>query len=523
MTTLSSRLSGNQRFDFASAAYGSDTFSVVRMRGREGISELYRFELILVADDPEIDFDRMLANTATLTILAPDDPTKTTPYSGMIAEFDQLHQASGYTFYRAVLVPRAWRLTQTRTSEVYLNEQTIPQIVTTLLQNAQLAGTDIDTKLTGQYRARSFVCQFQESHFDFASRWMEKEGIYYYFQQDGSKDTVALLDDKSMHPSDALPVNYRPADELDVGLAPDSVQSFSCEARPLPGKVVLQDYNYRRASLPLSAEAVVSASGFGEVMYYGDNFRDAQEGQRYATLRAQELQCRAKRFRAEATAVGLRSGYFIELAHHYRADFNGRYLVTDIQHEGSQAGALLAGIKTPFTASAPGEEITYRNTFTAIPAATQFRAARLTPRPRVSGTLNATVDAEGSGDYAELDEYGQYTVQVPFDRTDKAAAKGSARVRMATPYSGDGHGMHFPLIKGAEVLLAFADGDPDQPVIVGTVPNSVNSSVVNQTNPTQNRIASKGGNQLLMSDTAGSQGMWLHSPDGNTHIFMGSI
>jgi type VI secretion system secreted protein VgrG len=522
MTSLSPRLSGNQRFDFVSDAYDADTFAVVRMHGHEGLSRLYRFELILVSDDAQIDFDKMLQQQATFQILAPDDATKNTPYSGMLAEFDQLHQAGGYTFYRAVLVPRMWRLSQTRTSEVYLNEQTIPQIIEALLRDAQLSGTDVDLKLTGDYRPRSYVCQYQESHFDFISRWMEKEGMYYYFAQSGSADTLSIVDDVSMHAADTLAVNYRPADELDTGSEPDSVQGLVCQQRPLPNKVVLQDYNYRKASVPLEAETIVSSTGYGEVVFYNDNFRDADEGRRYATFRAQELMCGGKVFAGEATAVGLRSGYFMQISHHYRDDFNGKYLVTEIRHEGSQAGALLAGIKTPYsTEPGRGEEIAYRNSFRAIPAAVQYRTPRVTPKPRIAGTMNAMVDAEGSGQYADLDEYGQYKVQLPFDRTDKAAVKGSARMRMATPYSGDGHGMHFPLLKNAEVLLSFTDGDPDQPVIVGTVSNSVNSNVVDQTNPAQNRIVTSGGNQLQFTDTQNQQSVWMYSPSGNTHIIIG--
>lgn len=523
MTSLSSRLDGTKRMDFVSHAYDASTFSVVRLKGREALSEAYRFELILVADDPRIDLDTLLQNTATLHILAPADASNVTPYSGMLAECAQLHQAGGYTFYRVVLVPRLSRLKQIHTSEIYLNEQTIPHIVSGLLDEGHVSGSSVDLKITGDYRPRSFICQYQETHFDFVSRWMEKEGMYYYFAQTESDDVLTIVDDRAMHDATALPLNYRPYDELDVGLAPDSVQSFACEVRPLPATCAVQDYNYRRASTPLNVDVPVASNGFGEVMYYGDNFRDADEGRRYANLRAQERLCGGKVFFGEGTAVGMRSGYFIELSHHYRDDFNGRYLVTEITHEGSQAGVLLAGLRTPFSEHDGRDgETAYRNTFRAIPATVQYRAPRKTPRPVIAGLLNATIDAEGSGQYAELDAYGQYLVQVPFDRTDKAAAKGSMRVRMATPYSGEGHGMHFPLIKNAEVLLAFVNGDPDQPVIVGAVANSVNASVVNQANPAVNTVATHGGNQLQLNDTKGSQSVWMYSPSGNTHFIIGS-
>ena len=512
----------DRRFEFDSKACPQDTFAVVRMSGFEALSRLYRFELILVSDDARLDLAKVLRADAMLRILAPNDAMRATPYAGMLAEFDQLHQAGGFTFYRAVLVPRLWRLSMYRNSEVYLHEQTVVDIVESILKGAKLKpGGDYLLKLSGTYRPRSYVCQYQETPFAFISRWLEREGIYFAFEQVDGRDRLVLLDSKVAQPAEAVAVNYRPADELDTGLAPDSVQGFVCRTRPLPRRVVLQDFNHRRASVPLVAQAEVSADGSGEEMLYGENFRSEEEGQRYARIRAQELLCGERVFSGEGTAVGLRSGYFMDLSHHYREDFNGRYLVTEVRHEGSQAAALLAGLKTPFNDGEQGTR--YSASFVALPAQTQFRPARSSPKPRVAGTMSATIDAEGSGEYAELDAYGQYRVQIPFDRTDKQAAKGSAPMRMATPYAGSDHGMHFPLHKGTEVLLSFTDGDPDQPVILAAVPNSTGRSVVDERNPHLNLISTKGGNQVAMTDTKGKEVIWLNSPFHSSSIGIGSV
>jgi type VI secretion system secreted protein VgrG len=522
MAALSNRLLANKRFEFASAAFDADKFSVVNMEGFESISRAFRFTLTLVSDDASIDFDKMLGNPASFTIFSPNGGAAV-PYHGVLAGFDQLHRADGYVFYRAVLVPRLWRLSLYRISEVYLNEQAIPAIIEGVLKGARLPTYAFELKLMGSYRPRSFVCQYQETHLDFLSRWMEKEGMYYWFDHSGRDDKLIIADNRMMHAADAVQVNYRPADELDTGTAPDAVQGFVCRQKPLPYQVILQDFNHRKAAVELKASEVVSENGLGDVMIYGENFRNDQEGARYAKLRAQEIACGGKVFSGDSTAVGLRSGFFMELAHHYREDFNGKYLVTEIRHEGSQAGALLDGISSPYKQQGAGGETNYRNSFVAIPAEVQFRPERLTAKPRVAGTMNATIDGEGSGEYAELDEYGQYKVQLPFDQSDKNANKGSARVRMATPYSGSNHGMHFPLHKNAEVLLSFVDGDPDQPIIMGAVPNSENVSLVNANNPTENRISTKGGNQMHMSDVKGKEVIWLNSPFHHSSIGIGSV
>jgi len=521
MASLSNRLFANKRFEFSSKAFAEDKFAVVNMEGFEAISQPFRFTLTLVSDDASIDFDKMLENPATFSIYAPDGASHT-PYHGVLAEFDQLHRADGYVFYRATLVPRLWRLSLYRISEVYLNEQTIPATLETVLKNGRLTSADYELKLTSAYRPRSFVCQYQETHLDFLSRWTEKEGMYYYFDHADKFDKLIIVDSRTMHDAQATRISYRPGDELETGVASDSVQDFVCRQRPLPNQVVLQDFNHRKAAVQLKAQATVSASGIGEVMLYGENFRDLEEGNRYAKLRAEEIVCGGKVFSGESTAVGMRSGYFVELSRHYREDFNGQYLVTEIHHQGSQAGALLSGIRSPFNEQAQGPETSYHNSFRAIASSVQFRAERVTAKPRVAGTMSATIDSEGSGEYAELDAYGQYKVQLPFDRTDKNANKGSARVRMATPYSGSDHGMHFPLHKNAEVLLSFIDGDPDQPVIVGAVPNSENANIVSETNAHDNRISTAGGNQMFMGDTRGREALWLHSPFHNSAIGIGS-
>ncbi|OWY26789.1 type VI secretion system Vgr family protein [Herbaspirillum robiniae] len=520
MASLTHKIAANRRFEFSSSAYGGDNpFDLVSMEGYEAISQPFRFELILVSDNAEIDFDAMLRQPASMRIYAPDGASHV-PYHGILAAFEQLHRADGYVFYRAVLVPRLWRLSLFRVSDVYLDERDITGIIEGVLKGSRFSSDDYQMSTNGSYRKRSFVCQYEESNLAFISRWMEKEGMHYYFDHDGAAEKLAVVDRKESLPAKALAVNYRPVDELDTGAAADSVQAFVYRQKPLPHRVLLQEYNYRKAHLDLAAEAVVDEQGVGDVMIYGENFRDEEEGKRYASLRAEEIICGARVYSGESTAVGLRTGHFMELAGHYRSSFNARYLVTEMRHQGSQAGALLAGIRSPY--SDEGKTTHYSNSFQAIPANVQFRAERVTPWPRVAGTMNAKVDSEGLGEMAEMDEFGQYKVQLPFDRPGKNANKGSARVRMASPYSGSDHGMHFPLYKGAEVLLTFTDGDPDQPVIVGTVPNSENLSIVSNRNADRNGISTKGGNQMYMSDAKGKEAMWLHSPFHNSSIGIGS-
>ncbi|MBW8720821.1 MAG: type VI secretion system tip protein VgrG, partial [Polaromonas sp.] len=351
MTSLDKNLNaGNKRFSFASKAYPADKFSVVKMEGYEAISANFSFELTLVSDDVSVDFEKMLSNPATFTLYAAGGNMET-PYHGVLSEFEQLHQSGDLVFYRAVLAPRLQRLTLYRTSDVFLNDQTIPDVLEAVIKDSKESGltsADYEKKLKGSYRPRSFVCQYQETNLDFIMRWMEKEGMYFYFDHSGGAEKLVMVDDTTLQPAGVLGVTYRPVENMASGAAKDSIQNFVCRQKPLPKQVILQGFNYSSAAVELKQTAPVSDSGAGDVMLYGENFLTQEEGQRYAKLRAQEILCGGKVFKGEATAVGVRSGYFMQMAAHYRTDFNGKYLVTEVEHYGSQAGVLLAGIANSF-------------------------------------------------------------------------------------------------------------------------------------------------------------------------------
>jgi type VI secretion system secreted protein VgrG len=137
--------------------------------------------------------------------------------------------------------------------------------------------------------------------------------------------------------------------------------------------------------------------------------------------------------------------------------------------------------------------------------------------------LTAMIDDEGSGQYAQVDAYGQYKVELMYDLSDKWANKGSSWIRMASPYAGANNGMHFPLHKGTEVILAFMGGDPDQPVIVGAMTNSESPNVVTDKKATAGGIATPGLNRLSMQDKAGEEGIYMFTPNSGTAFIMGAM
>jgi type VI secretion system secreted protein VgrG len=504
-----------KRFTFVSQGMPEDTFAVVEFKGTEGISRLYEFGITLASDDGEIDLKGVLQNPATLTIKGGDQDL---PIHGAVAEFKQLNEVKGHYFYRALLVPRLRQADLYHENQLFLDKK-VPDIIEEILKQAGLTTQDYELKLTRNYPQWEYICQYRETDFDFICRWMEREGIYYYFEQGEQNEKIIITDSSTAHkdiPGDAT-IPYFTAS----GLAPEeeAIKAFICTQKMLPRKVILKDYNYRKPSLELKAEAEVDSKGRGDVYLYGEHFKDPGQGNELAKIRAEEIKCRENIFHGEGTAPNLCPGFFFTLDGHYRDSYNQKYLILEVEHEGHQTGAFWAGVGEE---SAEGEEkLSYANRFTAIPSDVQFRPERATPKSKFFGTMNATVDAAGDGQHAETDDQGRYKVILPFDQSGNKDGKASRWVRMAQPYAGSEYGMHFPLHKGAEVLLTFVDGDPDRPIISGSVPNPETTSPVTSANQTKSVVRDNFGNEMIFDATPGDEHIRLYSPHHDSGLELG--
>lgn len=510
-------LNESRRFAFSLTNKDLPVFGVAQLEGTEAISQLYRFDLMLVSESADVDFDAVLQDTATLTIFS-HDGVHSHEYHGVIVEFEQLSKVNKLVFYRAVLVPRLSLLDLNKITEIYGNETSLPKIIEQVLKENELTTNDYDFNLEDEsaYRQRTFVCQYDETSRNFISRLMESAGMYYFFNHDDrDQEKLVIVDHKKAHPDQVLKLSYCAPEDLQTQFQDKNIVSFLCTQRRLPEAAMIKDFNYRKASVGVfEVNETVSDKGSGLMMFHGNNLRTDAEASALAKIRAQELRCHGTIFSGDATAVGVRSGHFIELSNHYLDRFNSQYLVTEVHHLGSQEQLLFQD--TTNRIQSKKERLNYGTnyqcSFKAIPRDVQYRAERLTPKPVIAGVISARIDAEGKGDFVEIDEFGQYKVQFLLDRNKKNPTKGSAYLRMASPSAGKTSGMHFPLLKGTEVLIAFSGGDPDCPVIMGAVPDSVNRSVVESANHFYSQIKTPSGNRLTFSDETNKAGFELSVP-----------
>lgn len=509
-------VASKKAFSFTSESLPENTFSVVRFKGEEGLSTLYRFEILLVSKKDNINALDVVQNSICLTLEHKDGKL---PFHGIPESFEQLQNNHGLTFYRAMLVPKLWWLTLTQHNQVFLNK-TCPQFLQQVLQDGGLEnGKDFELRLRGNYPAWEYICQYGESHFAFVSRWMERYGMYYFFEQEDVGEKLIITDDASFH--NAIPgggsLRFAPQSGLEAPYVNEIVTALRCEERLLPKKVLLKDYNYEKPSLSIEADAEVSSQGEGVVYSWGEHLRTPDEAKGLAKVRAQELSCRGALYYGRSSVSLLRSGFTCSLQHHFYSAANQEYLLLKVVHEGNQAASLTAGLG----GSEETKGLYYRNSFIAIPTSVQYRPERLTPRPRFQGVLNAHIDAAGSGQYAELDDQGRYKVILPFDLSGRKDGKASSWLRMMQPYAGDNHGLHFPLHKGTEVILGFIEGDPDRPFIVSAVPNPAQKSLVTSAGNTKCMLTTSGNNIMHIEDKQGSERILMRTPTSETYLRLG--
>jgi type VI secretion system secreted protein VgrG len=524
---------GSPTFQFHSDAVPDDTFVIHQFSGREALSTPFEFEIdLLTRKKPQaIKLDDLIANPAHLSVKYSvplkdgSQGTKTSKIQGMLSQFELVDQIREFTRYRALLVPRLWKLSLSQQCRIF-QEMGVREIVEAVLTDKtshQFQSEDYQWKANATYPKREFNVQYNESDLDFAHRWLEHEGVFFYFLESDHGEKVVFCDSPESYLPSWGQVRFKPSEgeqsadsDADVqgSWAEETIRTFHCRLNRRPAAVKLKDYNYRNPDVDIKAESQVKDSkGEGTIYEYGDHFKTPSEGERLAKARAEAIKCREKVFQGTGNVRPFRPGLVFTLSDHFHPELNREYVIVAVRHR--MGRRLSEGSDL-----SPG--VHYENEFECIASDLVFRPERKTEWPSVHGVLNAQIDAASDGKYAEIDDQGRYKVKLPFDLSDKKDGKASQYVRMMQPYAGAGMGMHFPLHKGTEVLLAFIDGDPDRPIILGAVPNPRTSGPVQGGNQSQCAIHTGGGNKMVIEDTQGKEQILITSPHSGTWTSYGA-
>lgn len=498
--------SSEAQFWFEVGSEPEDTFQLMEFYGTESISQLYRFEIKLIAPiDSDLNLPDFLNKPAKITIRRDDEKKE---LHGILSELEETGRSKDFAQYHGVLVPRLWKLSLFYQSRIFQGKS-VPDIIKDVLKDAGLANDDFSIKTKRTYQPREYCAQYRETDLNFISRLMEYEGMYYFFDHSNGKDVIVIVDDNANDPKIEAPDDIESYVGEGTDVDEETIRELSWHERVVTGKVVLKDYNYRTPETSLSAESQLDSKSPGMYYEYGEHFKTASEGKALAKIRNEEIEAARRVIVGGGDCRGFHAGYKFTLSRHYRDSLNGDYLITHVTHMASQGG----GIGQADGASGSGPS--YKNQFTCIPADVQYRPQRITPEPRIPGIMTAKVETAG-GEYAYLDEDGRYRVKMPFDMSSAGQGKASRAIRLAQPYTGSGYGMHFPVHAGAELVWACIDGNIDRPLGLSSVPNpSQNSPVVAQ-NKSHNVIRTAAGNEMVMDDLKDETHISLKTTDAHS-------
>jgi type VI secretion system secreted protein VgrG len=463
-----------------------ERLQVREVRGRERISRLFEFEIDVSCPEEHGFAPEAIMGARVALVFSEDGALRRRVYGVLTEVVDLLNTETEFLSYRLRLAPRASRLRLIRTQEIYMG-LTLRQILEQKLRLVGL-GEACAFLLREEGEPREFVVQFDETDLAFVSRLAEHAGVSFYFDHAEGGDRIVFTDHNG---------GFRAVEGAEIAhfrARGERGDVFRLEAarRLIPATFAVHDYNYRTPLVQLASLCRLESGYAGGVVEYGAHFRTPQEGDALARVRAEEGQTELLVFTGEADLCTLTAGAKVTVVGHPRVD-DLELLVVEVEHRASQV--VLAG-------GGSDAQPRYAATFKAIPAAIPYRPPRETPRPRIDGVLSGIVEASPGveTEQAWIDDQGRYLVRMLFDTAPPGERPASLPIRMAQPHSGPGYGIHFPLRPGTEVLIAFTGGDPDRPVIVGSVPNAVTPTPIADKEAMRHRIRTWSGVVIEIDD-----------------------
>ena len=489
-------------FSLGVGQYGAETLVVSGFSGREGLSRLYEFQVDFhCLEDAPLESKELLGTEALLTVRLPDD--KARQVHGYVRAVDAPGQHGGRWRYRAWVVPRAWWLTRVKRSRIFQGK-TVPQIVKAVLEEGRVK---VKLSLSGSYEAREYCTQYRETDFAFVSRLMEWEGLFYFFQHTEDGHVLVVGDKPTVH--EALPGGAKLPLRENAGLTEDQeyLSSLQRVHRLRPGKVHLKDYDFEKPALDVSGKTQDSSNGQDtlEVYDYPGEYVAPAVGRGAAKVRLEEAVQAARTLEGEGVCPRLTPGYRFEVED--GGTHAGEYVAVEVVHSGSQP-------ETRGSRESLGN--LYRNSFKCMPASVPFRPRRTTPVPHLAGLQTATVVGPG-GEEIHTDEHGRIKVQFHWDREGQRDDKASCWVRVGQAWGGPAWGaLYLPRI-GQEVVVRFLEGNPDRPLIAGTVYNGSNPTPytlpddkTKSTLKSASSLGSDGFNEFRIEDAAGEEEIFVH-------------
>lgn len=503
----------SRRFAELTTPLGKDKLLLSSFHAHEELGRPFEINVSCISEKELVDFSECLGNHCVIRFRTTGD--KKRYFSGVLAEAKWIGKRDRGFDYALVLRPWFWLLKHTSDSRVF-QHLSVPDIIKKVFND--LGFTDFKFNLKETYKPVEYCVQYRESHFDFVSRLMELNGIYYYFEHSEAKHDMVFADQKKSHsPVPDLPTcEYLGRAEMTRGQEGEYIYEWASGRAFRTGKVMVNGYDFATPNASLKhSQSSPGGHARDQLEHYMQphKFKKGEAesvGKRYAQAWLYAAQSEDKRRMATGDAASLFPGGLVKIEKHPVKSENAEYLVVAASH--SFTGEL-------FTSGQSGGEISYHGEFLFQPSDRPYKSQHITPSPIIAGPQTALVVGP-AGEEIHSDKHGRVKVQFHWDREGKKDQNSSRWVRVGQIWSGKAWGgIVIPRI-GMEVIVEFIEGDPDRPIIVGTVYNGENTPPfdlpANQTISGVKTRSSKGGNpdtynELVFEDSKDKEKIRVHA------------
>lgn len=451
---------------------GKEQVDIRRIEASEALGRPFAISLDIAAAHAELDLLPHLGKPAGIALYQDDELMRY--FHGIVVEGEYLAERDDGFHYRLSLRPWTYFMANNRDFSIF-QDRTVLDIAKAIFAKHPAAKVDY-SKLVRPRQTLDYCVQYGESDFSFVTRLFEEHGIYYFFEHSAKNHEMVLCEAPGSHAAGRPAVCTYNSTAEGIANADSAIRTSGARKdfvtqwteRVLTGgeaKVTLRDFDFEQAGKPL--QAVVDATAdhlndINEVYAFPGRYTVSDVGHALGQSLLNSLRANRQSFGGEGQALSLGCGRKFKLQEHPNARFNRSYLITRTHHVTSVELERSGGGGSESSVS-----------FEAVPDDIQWNNLPTVPRPVVKGPETAIVTGP-SGEEIFTDKYGRIKVRFHWDRGETPGESSTCWIRVSQ--TGGLGNIILPRV-GHEVIVDFLHGDPDRPIVIGRVFNSLNMPV----------------------------------------------
>ncbi len=488
----------------------SEELRVLEFTGKESISKPFEYKLTLATKNDLLTPEQFMGQSGLLTFVAQEQNEL---LHGDIAQFEQSGEQGDFLLFQLTLVPRFWFMKKRHNHRIF-QELSVPQIIETVFNDAGINPDDYELRLASDYSPREYCVQYGESEFDFVSRLMEEHGLHYHFEHHLDKHIIVIADHTAAFPfiQTDNAVQYHPIDSLNADR--EVIHRFHKRFQVRPGSTHFREYSFKTPLDRLNNQQQAEHDTALEDYHFPGDYDPKKSALKFSGIKKTELKLQQHQTPREESELSsncqrLRAGLRFELYDNPNGSYNQQYLLTYIEHTGTQPQSL--------DEYGAGNASSYQNDAKCIPAITPYKAPIKHKKPILVGYQSSVVTGP-SGEEIYTNEHAQSKVQFPWDREAQQDENSSCWLRSSQIWAGKNWGSLILPRMGQEAKVGFIHGDPDRPMITGRVynerqkpPYGLPKNKTRSTYKTNSTLGGKGYNEIRIEDRKTQEQVYFHA------------